>query len=165
MNFKTHFIFSTFAVNEQKSTSTGWPEEFSRSLSHRNYTFCSKKILLGTSRHSRALGFQPCTPIFYIYLCTVGHQNFQDQKFQIGLLATQKQIKTYWMTKPHQNNHKKFWLAGFFNTSKNLQNEWKNILRRVRKIWKSFFCRGNVMLVIGFEPFCCISFRLETSFM
>ena len=97
---------------------TGWPEEFSRSLSHRNNTFCSKKILLGTSRHSRALGFQPCTPIFYIYLCTVGHQNFQDQKFQIGLLATQKQIKTYWMTKPHQNNHRKFWLAGFFNTSK-----------------------------------------------
>ena len=97
--------------------STGWLDEFSRSLSHRNYTFCSKKILLGTSRHSRALGFQPCTPFFYIYLCTVGHQNFQDQKFQIGLLATQKQIKTYWMTKPHQNNHKKFWLAGFFNTS------------------------------------------------
>ena len=25
----------------------------------------------------------------------VGHQNFQDQKFEIGLLATQKQIKTY----------------------------------------------------------------------
>ena len=41
------------------------------------------------------------------------------------------------MTKPHQNNHKKFWLAGFFNT----------------------------MLVFGFEPFCCISFRLETSFI
>ena len=106
---------------------TGWLEEFSRSLSHRNYTFCSKKFLLVPSRHSRSLGFQPCIPIFHIHLCTVGHQNFQDQKFEIGLLATQKQIKTYWMTKPHQNNHKKFWLAGFFNTSKNLQNKEKNI--------------------------------------
>ena len=113
---------------------TGWLEEFSRSLSYRNYTFCSKKILLVTSRHSRSLGFQPCIPIFYIHLCTVGHQNFQDQKFEIGLLATQKQIKTYWMTKPYQNNHKKFWLAGFFNTSKNLQNKEKNILNRVQKI-------------------------------
>ena len=120
-------------------TTTGWLEEFSRSLSHRNYTFCSKKILLVTSRHSRSLGFQPCIPIFHIHLCTVGHQNFQDQKFEIGLLATQKQIKSYWMTKPHQNNHKKFWLAGFFNTSKILQNEWKNILKRVRKTRKHFF--------------------------
>ena len=66
-----------------------------RSLSHRNYTFCSNKILLVPSRHSRSLGFQPCKPIFHIHLCTVGHQNFQDQKFEIGLLATQKQIKTY----------------------------------------------------------------------
>jgi len=121
--------------------------------------------LLVASRHSRSLGFQPCTPIFYIHLCTVGHQNFPDQKFEIGLLATQKQIKTYWMTKLHQNNHKMFWQAGFFNTSKILQNVWKNILKRVRKLWKSFFCRGNVMLVFGFEQFCCISFRLETSFM
>ena len=132
---------------------TGWPEEFSRSMSHRNYTFCSKKILLGTSRHSRALGFQPCTPIFYIYLCTVGHQNFQDQKFQIGLLAKQKQIKTYWMTKPHQNNQKKFWLAGFFNTSKILQNKEKNILRRVRKIWKSFFAEEMLCLLLVLNHF------------
>ena len=74
--------------------STGWLEEFSRSLSHRNYTFGSKKFLLVPSRHSRSLGFQPCIPIFHNHLCTVGHQNFQDQKFAIGLLATQKQIKT-----------------------------------------------------------------------
>ena len=103
-------------------TSTGWLEEFSWSLSYRNYTFCSKKFLLVTSRHSRSLGFQPCIPIFRIHLYTVGHQNFHDQKFEIGLLATQKQIKTYWMAKPHQNTHKKFWLTGFFNTSKILQN-------------------------------------------
>ena len=32
------------------------------------------------------------------------------------------------MTKPHQNNHKKFWLAGFFNTSKILQNKEKTYL-------------------------------------
>ena len=38
------------------------------------------------------------------------------------------------MTKPYQNNHKKFWLAGFFNTSKILQNKEKNILDRVQKI-------------------------------
>ena len=132
---------------------TGWLEEFSRSLSHRNYTFCSKKILLVTSRHSRSLGFQPCIPIFHIHLCTVGHQNFQDQKFEIGLLATQKQIKSYWMTKPHQNNHKKFWLAGFFNTSKILQNEWKNILKRVRKIWKSFFAEKMLCLLLVFNQF------------
>ena len=31
------------------------------------------------------------------------------------------------MTKPYQNNHKKFWLAGFFNTSKILQKKEKNI--------------------------------------
>ena len=133
--------------------STGWLEEFSRSLSHRNYTFCSKKFLLVPSRHSRSLGFQPCIPIFHIHLCTVGHQNFQDQKFEIGLLATQKQIKTYWMTKPHQNNHKKFWLAGFFNTSKILQNKEKNILRRVRKIWKSFFAEEMLCLLLVLNHF------------
>ena len=132
---KVTFFFTPTKVGFQL---TGWLEEFSRSLSHRNYTFCSKKFLLVPSRHSRSLGFQPCIPIFYIHLCTVGHQNFQDQKFEIGLLATQKQIKTYWMTKPYQNNHKKFWLAGFFNTSKILQNKEKNILRRVRKFWKSY---------------------------
>ena len=32
------------------------------------------------------------------------------------------------MTKPYQNNHKKFWLAGFFNTSKILQNKEKTYL-------------------------------------
>ena len=132
---------------------TGWLEEFSRSLSHRNYTFCSKKFLLVPSRHSRSLGFQPCIPIFYIHLCTVGHQNFQDQKFEIGLLATQKQIKTYWMTKPYQNNHKKFWLAGFFNTSKILQNKEKNILRRVRKFWKSFFAEEMLCLLLVLNHF------------
>ena len=112
-----------------------------------------KKILLVTSRHSRSLGFQPCIPIFHIHLCTVGHQNFQDQKFEIGLLATQKQIKSYWMTKPHQNNHKKFWLAGFFNTSKILQNEWKNMLKRVQKIWKSFFAEKMLCLLLVFNQF------------
>ena len=34
------------------------------------------------------------------------------------------------MTKPYQNNHKKFWLAGFFNTSKILQNKEKTYRRR-----------------------------------
>ena len=132
---------------------TGWLEEFSRSLLHRNYTFCSKKFLLVPARHSRSLGFQPCIPIFHIPLCTVGHQNFQDQKFEIGLLATQKQIKTYWMTKPYQNNHKKFWLAGFFNTSKILQNKEKNILRRVRKFWKSFFAEEMLCLLLVLNHF------------
>ena len=58
--------------------STGWPELLSRSLSHENYTFWSKKNLLVTSRLPRSLGIQPCIPIFHIHLCTVGHQNFQD---------------------------------------------------------------------------------------
>ena len=40
------------------------------------------------------------------------------------------------MTKPHQNNHKKFWLAGFFNTSKFLQNKEKNILNPGLKKFK-----------------------------
>ena len=51
---------------------TGWPEQLSRSLSYQNYTFCSKKILLVTSRHPRSLGFQLCMSIFHIHLCTVG---------------------------------------------------------------------------------------------
>ena len=38
------------------------------------------------------------------------------------------------MTKPYQNKHKKFWLTGFFNTSKILQKKEKNILKRVQKI-------------------------------
>ena len=37
------------------------------------------------------------------------------------------------MTKPHQNNHKKFWLAGFFNTSKILQNKGKKYLKGCEK--------------------------------
>ena len=52
--------------------STGWLEEFSRSLSHQNYTFCTQKILLVSLRHPRSLGFQLCMPIFHIHLCTVG---------------------------------------------------------------------------------------------
>ena len=51
---------------------TGWLEEFSRSLSHQNYTFCTQKILLVSLRHPRSLGFQLCMPIFHIHLCTVG---------------------------------------------------------------------------------------------
>ena len=51
---------------------TGWLEEFSRSLSHQNYTFWTQKILLVTLRHPRSLGFQLCMPIFHIHLCTVG---------------------------------------------------------------------------------------------
>ena len=51
---------------------TGWLEEFSRSLSHQNYTFCTQKILLVSLRHPKSLGFQLCMPIFHIHLCTVG---------------------------------------------------------------------------------------------
>ena len=47
-------------------------EQFSLSLSHQNYTFCTQKILLVTLRHPRSLGFQLCMPIFHIHLCTVG---------------------------------------------------------------------------------------------
>ena len=54
------------------TSSTRWLEEFSRSLSHQNYTFCTQKILLVSLRHPRSLGFQLCMPIFHIHLCTVG---------------------------------------------------------------------------------------------
>ena len=69
---------SMVLIAKRTNSVTGWPEQLSRSLSHENYTFCPKKILLVTSRHPRSLGFQPCIPIFHIHLCTVGHQNFQD---------------------------------------------------------------------------------------
>ena len=56
--------WSSAGMTTKSPDHTGWLEEFSRSLSHRNYTFCSKKSLLVPSRHSRSLGFQPCIPIF-----------------------------------------------------------------------------------------------------
>ena len=55
--------------------------------------------------------------------------------------------------KPHQNNYKKFWLAGFLNTSKILQNKEKNILKRVRKIWKSFFAEEMLCLLLVLSHF------------
>ena len=67
---KTEQVFSTYLNPLGKNT--GWLEEFSRSLSHQNYTFWTQKILLVTLRHPRSLGFQLCMPIFHIHLCRVG---------------------------------------------------------------------------------------------
>ena len=78
----TEFLWSCdkkCCLIKQRNT-TGWLEEFSRSLSHQNYTFYTQKMLLVTLRHPRSLGFQLCIPIFHIHLCTVGQFVFPRQK-------------------------------------------------------------------------------------
>ena len=68
----SHYKQPMLTITLVNNNYTGWLEEFSWSLSHQNYTFCTQKILLVSLRHPRSLGFQLCMPIFHIHLCTVG---------------------------------------------------------------------------------------------